>query len=385
MIKRILRKGSICGVQCLFWLLKRLPIKKNRVVLDSWKGGALRGNLLQIYKAILSHEPQIEVVVIGEQPHLEHTPCKLVKSKSLRHLYYLATSKYWIVDTLYYEYLKPRKETNFIMVWHAAGNFKKFGMSSVQGNKQATKIYKKLGNYMTHLVVSSKAVVPLYAKELAMNEEKIIPLGLPRTDTMVLKQEGIKEKIYRKYQIDPGKQLILYAPTFRGEGITPYENALDSVIFNEHFGEQYCLILKLHPNQYISQEHALGMERMIVSQGDLLEDLMKASDMMITDYSSSIFEYAVLGYPMMFFAYDLDDYRSKSRGFYVDYEKFVPGPIAHNMQELVEQLKNYNDECYKESRVKIADYYQLYDGACTKRFIKYFFEMDRRNEERSDL
>ena len=385
-IKRVLRKGSIYCATFIFALFKRLPMKKERVILDSWKGDKLRGSLLKIYHTILDECPQIELVIVGEQPGLRQDgSVKVVKSKSISHLYYLATSKYWIVDTLYYEHLKPRKDTLYIMIWHAAGYFKKFGISSVQEEEKLVKVYQKLGSYLTHLVVSSEKVVDLYAKELAVASEKIIPLGLPRTDEMLEDITTIKDRIYQKYHIAPEKKLVLYAPTFRGEGKTPYLNQLDSELFAKELGKTYVLILKLHANHYLDEKKKEGMAKMVVSQVDTIEDLMKASDVMITDYSSSLFEYALLNRPMLFYAYDLESYKHHSRGFYQVYESFVPGPIVYDTNSLVQAIKAYKDEQYSNQRMEIAHQYQRCDGNCTRRFIKYFFRMDQKDEERSSL
>jgi CDP-glycerol glycerophosphotransferase (TagB/SpsB family) len=92
------------------------------------------------------------------------------------------------------------------------------------------------------------------------------------------------------------------------------------------------------------------------------------TDILITDYSSLIFEYAILQRPMIFFAYDLDEYRSKVRGFYYDYVKFVPGPIAYTTEEIVE-LINRNEwdfEVIKEFAIRFNEYF---DGKATERFI----------------
>ena len=100
---------------------------------------------------------------------------------------------------------------------------------------------------------------------------------------------------------------------------------------------------------------------------------MKASNILITDYSSIVFEYSLLQKPMFFYAYDLNEYEKKSRGFYVDYCAFVPGPISSTTSELIEQIQNYNQNLYSGKMDIIAHMYQRDDGLCTKRFVEYFF------------
>jgi CDP-glycerol glycerophosphotransferase (TagB/SpsB family) len=354
-----------------------MPIKKNRIVLDSWKGQPLKGNILQVYKQLLL-DTQSEIVIIGDNSRLvdsKHLNVKVVKNKSLKHMYYLATSKFWIVDTMYYDFFIPRKQTKYILIWHAAGIFKKFGISSVSDSKNLVDIYKRNGKNLSNIIVSAEKIRDTYAKELHVEIDKVIPLGLPRTDVFLKKEPCIREEIYSKYNIPINKKLILYAPTFRGEGFTHFSIELQEQVVMEKLSDEYIILLKLHTNNYIDVKESTDRfaGKLIVSEDDQLEYLMKASDILITDYSSIFFEYSLLEKPMLFYAYDLEEYSYKSRGFYMDYKSFVPGPISYSTEELIQNIKNYCMNHYIEQIKTIADTYQRHDGYCTKRFIEYLF------------
>lgn len=367
-VKHIL-KGIVVVI---FNCFKILPINNNRVLLDSWKGQNLKGSIYAIYEE-LAKRNYLQIILVGNNENLLSNKVKVVDSKSIKYIYYLATSKYWIVDTLYYDYFKPRKETKYILIWHAAGVFKKFGISSVEDSKKLVNIYKRNGINLTNLVVSSEKVKDIYSKELYVHEEKIISLGLPRTDIFLENDNNEKEKIYLKYNIDINKKLILYAPTFRGEGITEFNFNLDLNMFIKNISKNYTVIIKLHPNNYINYEKIKKIENVYVSKDDKLEDLMRASDILITDYSSIIFEYSLLERPMFFYSYDLNQYIKNGRGFYFDYYEFVPGPISFNTQELIKQIKEYSIKDYIDKIKYIKDNYQIHDGKCTERFMEYFF------------
>ncbi|NFH68117.1 glycosyl transferase [Clostridium botulinum] len=362
----------------IFNFMKLLPLKENFIVLDSWKGQGLKGNLLSIYKE-LNLNYNLKIVIIGDNNKLENNNTIICKNRSIKHMYYLARSEYWIVDTLYYDYFKPRIQTKCILVWHAPGAFKKFGLSTIKGQKELEKVYIKNGQHISNLIISSDIVKDIYSKELCVNENKILSLGLPRTDEFILDDAWCEEKIRLKYKIDKDKKIILYAPTFRGEGRNKFNLNLDVNIVHKYMNSDYIIIVKLHPNNYIDNinESWLG-NKIIISKDDNLEELIKASYSLITDYSSIIFEYCLLKKPIFFYAYDLENYIYNERGFYIDYKEFVPGPIVYSTEELINEINNYNIDIYLNKINNVADKYQKHDGKCTKRFVKHFFYNTKR-------
>ena len=356
-LKKIVKDLVKLDITIIYRLMKKLPLKNNRVVLDSWKGKRIRGNIEGIYKEIQGR-------------------AKVVPTMSLRHLFYLATARYWIVDTLYYDFLPPRKETKYILVWHAAGIFKKFGLSCNGLNSKEVEIYKRNGERLTHLIVSSPKVKEIYSEALGVAMDKILPIGIPRTDAFIhTAQTEDKANLYKKYGISKNQKVILYAPTFRGEGETAFQMPLDIPRFKAFLGMEYVLLIKLHPNNYILHEEKEQLEKegKIKIVDEDLEALMKLSDMLITDYSSAIFEYALLDQPIFFYAYDLEAYIADSRGFYQDYRTFIPGPLVDTTQALIQAIKDYDKEAYQDKIKQVADDYQLHDGKCLERFKNYFF------------
>lgn len=385
MIRWLVKSTGKIGIKILFNIMKLLPIKKNRIVLDSWKGSYIRGNIEAIYREIKALEG-LEIIIIGEANNqLQGGLTKVVPSMSLRHIYYLATSKYWIVDTLYYVFLAPRKEVEYILVWHAAGLFKKFGLSCNTISTREANIYRRNGRRLTHLVVSSPKVKNMYSEALGVPLDKVLPIGIPRTDAFINGGESTRLAIYRKYQIEKHKMIILYAPTFRGEGKSAFKMALDMDRIKRFLGETYVMLIKLHPNNYIEEdEKALMCDSKIIVVEEKLEELMKASEILVTDYSSIIFEYSLLEKPMFFYAYDLKDYINSSRGFYEDYMTFIPGPLVYTTEALISAIKKYDIEQYRMKIKRIADDYQIHDGSCTKRLKEYFFR-DFRYTNKGDI
>ena len=205
---------------------------------------------------------------------------------------------------------------------------------------------------------------------------------MPRTDIFfdeTYKEKKIKE-LYEKYPILKEKKVIMFAPTFRGNGqkTAHYDfDQLDLELMYEQLSQEYVIIMKLHPfiknipvwdSKYQDFIVDLSHEREI-------NDLLFISDLLITDYSSVCFEYALLNRPMIFFAYDLEEYIA-SRDFYYPYESFVPGPIVKTSQELVEIIKteNYNKEKLNQFRTKFFDHL---DGKSTKRVVDMLLKLEK--------
>jgi CDP-ribitol ribitolphosphotransferase len=227
-----------------------------------------------------------------------------------------------------------------IQMWHACGAFKRFGIGSHHnaGKKQG-KMYKKY----THILVSSKEVGSKYSESFGVSTDKIAPIGIPRTDYFFNKKKMQKDKeaLLDKYPQLRNKKIILYSPTYRTEKFFSEE------VFNNFYkvasalDDNIVMVYSLHPF-----EHDLtypGFKQWQNLSIESTSELMVLADVLITDYSSVIFEFSLLNKPMVFFPYDLDSYTNEQRDFYYDYESFVPGEIVKSIDELAIALSNELD------------------------------------------
>ena len=176
-----------------------------------------------------------------------------------------------------------------------------------------------------------------------------------------------------------GRRVVLFAPTFRGDGNRDAyypEEAFDVNRFMEKMPEDVFLIIRHHPfvHQKINVEGRSRKRVADLTGQDHINDLMLISDLMITDYSSSIFEAAILGLPMLFYAFDEEEYIG-SRDFYFGYRSFVPGPVTADQESLeTETLKMLSGEnsCREETLETFKkDYLDAIDGQSTKRVAEY--------------
>lgn len=276
--------------------------------------------------------------------------------------------------------LPLRKETVVTQLWHACGAFKKFGMSIAElkfgDDKKTLGKYPYHGNY-THVTVSAPEVV--WAYEEAMNvrhEENIVkPVGISRTD-IFYDPEMKKLAFDRLYSVFPqarGKKIILYAPTFRGRvasAKTPDE--FDMQMMCDALGKEYVMLFKHHPfvkNRPMIDDAFSDFARDVTEELSI-EDLLFVSDICISDYSSLVFEYSLFERPMIFFAYDLEDYFDW-RGFYYKYDEFVPGPICRSGKEVLDCIKTMETNFDKHIVTQFKEkYMSACDGHSTERIMR---------------
>lgn len=340
---------------------------EKRVLIASNTKNELYGNLLYIYNELKKYDYDIKILLINKASYIEKI------KYDLKLLYYVATSKYILIDDFFplMYVLKIRKGSKFIQVWHALGAYKKVGYSrqDIGNNKSLT--HK---NY-TDTIVSSDDVIENYAEAFGISKDKVHPLGIPRTDMFFNEEEmeNKKKELYRKYNILKNKRIILFAPTFRGRGRKSAnypEEYINLETIYKSLSEHDIFIMKLHPfikNQIIIKEEYKDKIIDLTDYHDI-NDILLITDLLITDYSSVIFEYVFLEKPIVLYVPDLEEYNN-SRSFYYDYNEYVYGAIAKTQEELIENIKQpkLDNEKIKKFKQKFLN---RCDGKSTKRFVE---------------
>ncbi|MCW6095804.1 CDP-glycerol glycerophosphotransferase family protein [Clostridium botulinum] len=362
----------------LFKLFSLLPLKENTIILECDYGKGFYGNLLYIYNEMINQELSFNIIIPinrGKKINLKKSKnTRVIKTKSLKHIYYLATSRYWITNNHYYYFLKPRKETIFINTWHALGAFKKFGIDSAKNENDIKRFYNE-GKNIDYLLVSSSKLRGIYSKALNVEEKKIISLGVPRTDPLFNNKykEKVKKRFLHKVEMMKEKKVILYAPTFRDNEKKSFKLKLDLMKMKENLGSNYIVFLKLHP--IIRNEVNIPKEVnnfVFDVKDENINNLMIVSDILITDYSSIVFEYSLLKKPIIFYAYDYYEYSKKMRGFYFEYLNFIPGPMVKTTEEVISIIKKNKFDINKIEQFS-KKFCEFQDCNSAKRFIDYFF------------
>lgn len=281
--------------------------------------------------------------------------------------------------------LTLRPETKLVQLWHACGAFKMFGLSDIGKVKHLEQSTKNHRSYSAALV-SGKQMVPFYSEAFGIAKNHVFPLGVPRTDVFfddAYKQQ-IRRKLYDKYPQLEGKKVILFAPTFRGSGnkdaYYPRER-FDVNSFMANLPEDTMLLIKNHPFVKDKFSYDIKYRNSILDMTGVenINDLLFITSVLITDYSSSVFEAALLQIPMLFYVFDLEEY-IRTRDFYFDFSSFAPGNMVRTQEELEKEtnalMTKENDNA--DRLEEFCEYFMDgIDGNCTKKIIKLLYELKK--------
>lgn len=360
------------------YFTRRCKLNEKRVLFLSDSRDHISGNFEYIYNYLKENNPDYEL-----KTHLKKSlKTKRKFKEKILLLKDIASSKYILVDDFYpliYP-LKIRKDAKLIQVWHAMGAFKTVGYSrnkSKEGYKSSSLTHK---NY-TDTIVSSENIRKNYAEAFGIDIEKVHPYGVPRTDIFYSDKykRDIRKQLYQKYPQFKNKKVILFAPTFRGNGqkTAYYDYSLiDFNLIKRKFSKDYVFLVKMHP--FIKKLPDIDFENddfyYNLSNEREINDLLFITDILITDYSSVIFEYSFFKKPVIFYIPDYENYDG-SRGFYYPFSKYTYGDIAKNNKELINLIENS-----KVNKKKLQEFFDYFCGACdgksTERVVKKLITED---------
>ncbi len=364
----LVRIGFVAG--------RMLPLRR-RVVLATAHSARLSGNLAAIGADLAARASDVSVVTLAHQPARGLRGRVVAAAHAVVAGFSLATSRVFIVDDYYFPIyvVRPRPGTTIVQTWHACGAFKKVGYSvldkSFGMNEALARRVRVHSNYDVCLVASQASAVH-YADAFRQPLERFESrYGIPRTDVLFGEERlaRIRAAVRRKYGLDDGRRIILYAPTFRGDSVTDARatDDLDLAQLQAVLGEDHVLLVRLHP--FVRSRTAIGPElasfAIDVSDHPDINELMLVSDVLLTDYSSAIYEFALLGRPMVFFAPDYAAYE-RERGFYFDYRTGVPGPIFETTAALAAFLRAGEFDLERVERFRDASF-EVADGRSSER------------------
>lgn len=327
---------------------QKKPLKNQVLFVSPRADGHLEGNAKALYPFIKGKK----VICAKRLPHDPETALEMTEV--------ILTSKVIVTDDYvkYLRYFPLRPEQRVIQLWHACGAFKKFGQ---RGTNMSLPEDRATHAQYNLVCVSGENLRSIYADAFDVNYNKVKALGCPRTDDYFNKRliNKTKRKIYFHHPSLIGKSVIVYAPTFRDVGCdrSEFHPELDFDRLSKDLLPNQILLICPHPvmkNDILPKKY----KNIRVMRDFSTNDYMLISDMLITDYSSVIFEYALLRKPIAFFCYDLPTY---DRGFYLNYPEDLPGDIYTNQDELTDYLTHPEKHILTD---KMNSFVEKYMSAC---------------------
>lgn len=355
-------------------------IKNNKIILwaNSFKHFGCSPKYIALY-LLKKYPRKFDLVWVFENgrdiPSDLPREIRVVRYFSLEYLREIHTAKFIICNMRTGEahFWHKRPEQIYIQTWHSSLRLKKIEGDAINLPQQYVKNAQLDSEKIDLLLSGCDFSTQIFRRAFWYNGE-IGKFGTPRCDILVNPDEGIKRKVYDIYKIDYDKKLVLYAPTFRKDNKPNILNmdfkCLEKCLNNQNNGE-WVVGCRLHPNitQYFSNSACVPM-----SNYSDMQELISASELLITDYSSCMFDMAIANKPCILYVPDLEDYILNERELYFKISD-LPFPIAKNMKELVYIIDNFNVSQYKDKvkafLVKVGSYE---DGGATERVVKYIVE-----------
>ncbi|MDR0946032.1 MAG: CDP-glycerol glycerophosphotransferase family protein [Bifidobacteriaceae bacterium] len=351
-----------------FW--SRRPVDPHQVAFLSDSRAGFSGNFEFLKAELERQDPAAKIVGIFRPGLAAHRPWRdLIALPKV-----MATSRIILVDD-FYPLIYPieiRPESELIQVWHAVGAFKRVGWSrlGLPGGPVPGGLTHK--NY-TWATCSAEAIRADYAEAYGIDVSKVLALGVPRTDVF-FDQALIRERadaVRAEYGIAPGQKIVLFAPTFRGHGQRTAHYPDDWVDWDrlaDQLGDGWRVLVKMHPFCKPLDELRPDVQKVTdVTRVREINDLLMAADVLVTDYSSTIFEYAMLRRPMVFFVPDLEEYISM-RDFYRPFDHYTVGTTVTDGAELADAIAHATvDEAQMDQFV--ARFTEACDGHSTERIV----------------
>lgn len=377
------RKRKAGFVYFAYVVLRIFPVKKNKIVFTAFEGdGGFCCNPRYIAEALLQKKEKFELIWLVNNMNRQFPEgIHKVKNTFWRRAYHLATAKVWVDNSRKAYGTAKRKKQMYIQTWHAALEFKAVGKFRGKKFPEIARLVSEYDSKLADYVLSnSKWCTELYP-EMLLYDGEIWKTGSPRCDVLITRREEKYRQIRVRYGIPAEAKIVMFAPTFRGGGqkgkrqvyvdVPTLNFELLTSALREKFGGDWYIMLRLHP-QLAAQLDGLPLhhkaEHMIdVSQADDMNEVLAATDVFITDYSSSAFDALNMYIPVFLYADDLQEYTAERGELMWDMYK-LPFSIAETNEQLRQNILQFAEETYQKAvRCFLNEHEVVEDGRASVR------------------
>ena len=383
-------------VRILYLLTYRLfPVNDKLMIFISFHGKGYSDNPRAIYEQIqkdprfegyrfiwfIKHHKKKDIVIPGAE---------IKEYFSFPYFYYMSKAKYWIINCKMPMYMRKKNNQFYLQTWHGTPLKRlahdidvsadtTFYRSGISFEKMCLSYDVDVARY-NYMISPNAFCTKVFQSAFGINRERLIETGYPRNDFISNATKEEIDTLKDRFHLPKDKKIVLYAPTWRDnsyvmEGYT-FELKADFHKWKEILGEDFVVVFKPHYliiNKYENDASLNGFLYSIPAEAEINE-LYVLSDILITDYSSVFYDYAILKRPIYFYMYDLEQYASDLRGFYFDIHTDLPGKIYKDETALIEDVKN---GVYDYSKMKEFNAYfnNLDDGKASERVVDIIAEV----------
>lgn len=386
--KKLRRAVFVLGKNCLNLLYQVFSCfhvnKKNKVLLMSETRTPIGGNLKALEERLKERKINKKIYYSFFKT-LELSKTKVI-FKYLKLVWLLSKQEIVFVDDYcpIFKFIKLNKKTKLVQLWHAGVGFKSVGYARFGsgGPYPYTSCHRKYD----YAVVGGDALIPVYAEVFGINEEKILPYGLPRLDGFLDDKKifATREEVYLKYPILKGKKVILFAPTFRGSGQKvanyPFEKIDLDAVYDLCNKENYIFVIKMHPfvRERIKIPEEYKQYIMDLSDYPDINELFYITDILVTDYSSNIYDFSLLNRPIIFYTFDLDFYQIINK-VHRPIKEYAPGKVCLKFDDVIETIKNKDFEIEKLNKFR-EENFSIHEKTASDMIIDNLILREKKND-----
>lgn len=354
-----------------------VPIKKNKIVFSCYGGNGEFGcNPKYILLELLSQKLPYEIVWIGERKldSVETISNRIL----LKKMYALASARMWIDNSFktkdYQNGLCKKKNQIYINTWHGSFGIKKmyYDMKDFNPSPFWEYFFKKEVVDIDYMLASSSWEENIYRSGINF-KGKTLKVGNPRNDLFFKDYYEIKKKVCKFYNLELDTKILLYAPSFR-EKFDKNKYELDysnlKAKFEDKFGGDWIIFSRFHINEHKYLNQFKFNSYIDVSKYPDMQELLVSSDVLISDYSSCMFDFMLLKRPCFVYANDIDEFEAQ-RGLHYSLDE-TPFKIAKNNDELMKNIQEFNKEEYMENcKEFIKQKEVVFDGLASKKVVEF--------------
>lgn len=365
-----------------------LPVDQKLVIFESFLGKQYSCNPRAIYEYLQSNHPEYKMYWSVDKRYaalFEEAGIPYLDRFSFSWLLKMTRARYWVTNSRLPLWIPKPKHTIYLQTWHGtplkklAADMNEVHMPGTTTDKYKENFHAESSKW-DYLISPNAYSSEIFARAFNVDTSKILETGYPRNDILYNgNNRDTIDSLKQKLGIPIEKKIVLYAPTWRDDefyskGKYKFEIKLDLDRMKRELGEEYVILLRLHylvsENLDLSAYEGFAYD---LSSYEDISHLYLISDLLITDYSSVFFDYANLQRPMLFYVYDIENYRDKLRGFYFDFEKNAPGLLVKTSDAVIDSIKTMKYENTNDINHFHERFCALEDGQASRRVVEKVF------------
>lgn len=343
----LLQKALLLSLRYFSYLLSYIfPVKSKRLLFNSFNGMQYSCNPKYVYLSLRKLGLwDVEWIWVYNPSDKLPENIKAVRYMSIEFLYYLITSNIIITNYGFKSFIKKPHGQTRIETWHGGGAYKKTDIDAIKNKFNSYKVLVS-GRDVDYYISSCRAFSSCMSKAQNVDISKFMPFGMPRNDVLI--NENVRKKLSEKvrsfFSLEQGAEIILYAPTWRDDGRMLSVNEISTILDSGDKQKGRYLFYRAH---YLTAYNVQLDNRIIdVSAYPDMQELLCAADVLITDYSSCMWDFSLMFKPCFIYATDIEQYK-EDRDFYTPMSEW-PFPIATNIKQLVQNMTRFDEAAYVE-------------------------------------